>query len=572
MALPPAGSAAAPGPPTAPRGAGPAAERAELAETRAQLREAQQTVEAIRDGEIDSLVIGPPGHEQVYSLASADRPYRLIVEAMNEGAATISPDGAILNANPRLAAMTGLEVTDLIGRGVLELIPDADRARFARLIEIGAGDSARAEMDLTAQDGRTVPVLLAVSGFDLDGLLVRCLVLTDRTAQRAAERQAASAHEALRESEERFRALFANAPVGIVEWTLSGELIRANPSFCQLTGYTADELRSRSAADISHPDDLGADTAALHDLVSGNIDTYRIGQRYLRKDGGVVWTELTRAMVRDPDGRPVVCVGIVRDITAQRAAEAEVRELNAGLEDRVAQRTADLAQSNTNLQAFTYSVSHDLRTPLRGMNGFSAALLEDYGDRLDGTGREYARRIQAAADQMGRIIDDLLHLAEVSRADLSLESLDLSSEVTTIAGDLQAREPGRRVRFGIEAGVWVIADRALIRTLVRELIENAWKFTARRGRAAIEFGTTIIDEAGICCYVRDNGIGFDPAYGHKLFQPFQRLHAGSEYVGTGIGLASVRRISERHGRRAWAEGTIDGGATFYFTLDAADPP
>jgi len=805
-------------------------EIAELAEARAQLREAQQTIEAIRSGGIDSLMIGPPGQEQVYALVSADRPYRLIVEAMNEGAATVSPRGVILNANPRLGAMTGQNATELVGTAVLDLIPDIHRPAFAALLDLGAGHSARGEVDLTGPGGTTVPVLLAVSGFDLDGMFLRCLVMTDLTAQRAAESQAAEAHQALREqnafleqaqesvglgwwvfdpeqevmltwspeahriyglapaefdgkletlvalvhpddvrwvsdaftaaleggapyqaehriirpdgtlrwvlqaaavqrddtgtakrvlgicqditgrkriedeirasaayhrslieaslnpmvtigpdgtitdlnaateqatgyeraellgtefsgyftepdlaragyeqvfrdgsaqdyplelrhrdghtisvlynaavyrdpsgrvlgvfaaarditeakraqaalreSEERLRALFDTAPVGIGEVSLSGELVRINSRFCQIIGYTADELQSlilqdvaHPAQDITHPDDRDADLANGQRLVSGEIDRYSLQKRYLRKGGGVVWVEVDRIMVRDLDGNPLTTIGTVRDITAQREAEAEVRALTVGLEARVQQRTADLERANKNLEAFTYSVSHDLRAPLRGLSGFSEALLEEYSDGLGETGRGYAGRIQAASERMATLIDDLLHLSRVSREGMNLGPVDLSAEVTAIAGELRSREPGRRVRFAVQDGVWVNADRTLIRTVVQNLVENAWKFTSRRDNATIEFGTTTVEEAGGCCYVRDNGVGFDSAYAGKLFQPFQRLHTVGEFPGTGIGLASVQRIIERHGGRAWAEGAIDNGATFYFTLDAKD--
>ncbi len=430
----------------------PAGELAELAEARAQLREAQQTIEAIRAGGVDSLMIGAPGQEQIYSLDSADRPYRLIVEAMSEGAATVSPRGVILNANPRLATMTGHSAQELVGSAVLDLISDACRPAFVSLIDVSIATSARGEVELARPDGTTVPVLIAVSAFDLDGMPLRCLVLTDLTARRAAEDRLSGANAALRE------------------------------------------------------------------------------------------------------------------------AEGEVRTLNTELEARVARRTADLERSNQNLQAFTYSVAHDLRTPLRGLSGFSEVLLEDYGDHLDETGLGYARRIQAASERMGAIIDDLLSLSRVSHADMNLGPVDLSAEVAAIAGDLQASEPARRARFAIEEGVWATADRALIRIVLQNLIENAWKFTRRRDTAIIEFGATHTGGAGICCYVRDNGAGFDPAYAHKLFQPFERLHAVSEFPGTGMSLASVRRIIERHGGHTWAEGAVDRGATFYFTLDAKDPP
>ena len=247
-----------------------------------------------------------------------------------------------------------------------------------------------------------------------------------------------------------------------------------------------------------------------------------------------------------------------------------MRTLNAELEARVAQRTAELERANKNLEAFTYSVSHDLRAPLRALSGFSDALLEDYGDRLDETGRGYAGRIQAASGRMAVLIDDLLQLSRVSRVDMNL-SRSISARRPPPSPANFSREPGRRVSFVIEEGVRVTADRSLIRTVVQNLVENAWKFTAQRDDATIEFAIAAADNGQRCCYVRDNGAGFDPAYAGKLFQPFERLHNAAEFPGTGIGLASVPRIIERHGGRVWAEGAVGHGATFYFTLAAEDP-
>ena len=561
----------------------PAAEAAGTAELRAQLREAHDTLDAIRGGGVDSLVIGPPGQEQVYTLASADRTYRLIVEAMSDGAATISPRGVILDVNPRLSLMTGQPSTQLTGAQVLDLVPGASRPELTRLLEVGAGGSSRGEVELNGPDGSTVPVLLTVGGFDLDGMLLRCLVLTDLTAQRAAEDRSDAALEALREqniqlkraqaalreSEEWLRAVFDNAPVGIEDVSPSGKFLRVNPQFCQITGYTADELLSRRIQDITHPDDSEANLARLQCVASGEIDTASVEKRYLRKDGQVVWAEVSYAAVRDPDGSPVLIVGVVRDLTAQRVAEAEVRTLNAGLEARVVERTAELQQANNNLESFSYSVSHDLRAPLRTLSGYSEVLLEDYGERLDETGRGHLGRIQAASERMARLIDDLLQLSRVSRVQINLAPVDLSAEAAAIAAELQFRDPGRRVRFTIQAGVQVMADRGLIRTVVQNLIENAWKFTAKDDDAAIEFASTASEGGQVCCYVRDNGAGFDPAYAAKLFKPFERLHDATDFPGTGIGLASVARIVERHGGRVWAEGTVGGGATFYFTLAVA---
>jgi signal transduction histidine kinase len=247
-------------------------------------------------------------------------------------------------------------------------------------------------------------------------------------------------------------------------------------------------------------------------------------------------------------------------------AETEIRTLNATLEQQV----RHLEVANQSLGAFSYSIAHDLRTPLRAMSGFAEILSEEYSDRLDEAGRGYAGRIQAASTHMSGLIDDLLDMSRVSEAEIRLQEVDLSADVTAICGQLRARDPGRRVRVTVEDGVRVIADAVLIRTVLENLLENAWKFTARRDDALIEFGTVPAGDAGICCYVRDNGAGFDPAYSSKLFQQFQRLHAATEFPGTGIGLATVRRIIERHRGRVWAEGAIDRGATFYFALGAND--
>jgi PAS domain S-box-containing protein len=296
-----------------------------------------------------------------------------------------------------------------------------------------------------------------------------------------------------------------------------------------------------------------------------------------RANGESIIVESRWAAQRGPGGSLMGFMEINRDITASQEAErealrrtAEIQALNASLEQRVQQRTLHLEQANKQLTAFTYSVAHDLRTPLRGISGFAEALVEEYGDRLDETGRGYAGRIQAASGRMATVLDDLLHLSWVSRAGMELQDTDLSAEVTVICDRLRARDPDRQVRVIVEDGVRATVDRTLIRTALEKLLENAWKFTADRADATIEFASAEVDEAPLACYVRDNGAGFDPAYADKLFQPFQRLHGAGEYPGTGIGLASVQRIIDRHGGRVWAEGAVGHGATFYFTLDAKD--
>jgi signal transduction histidine kinase len=247
-----------------------------------------------------------------------------------------------------------------------------------------------------------------------------------------------------------------------------------------------------------------------------------------------------------------------------RRLVARLHEMNAALEETVAERTGAL-------EMFTYAVAHDLRAPLRTMDGFSAALIEECWNALGEDGRDYAERIQAASSQMAGLIDALLDLSRVSRAEMNLQTIDLGAEVNHIAEELRRSGPERGVRFVIQQPVWALADPTLIRTVLQNLLDNAWKYSSRRDDAVIEFATMPVGDSPVCYYVRDNGAGFDSAYIDKLFTPFQRLHTPSEFPGTGIGLASLRQIVERHGGQVWAEGKVGEGATFYFTLDAKQP-
>ena len=243
----------------------------------------------------------------------------------------------------------------------------------------------------------------------------------------------------------------------------------------------------------------------------------------------------------------------------------ELRRHAVDLEDRVAERTSVLRAVNRELEAFSYSVSHDLRAPLRSIDGFSQALIEDFAEQLDETGRDYLHRVRAASRRMGLLIDDLLRLSRVTSRELVRGPADLSSIAHDVIDDLRERSPGRDVRVVIESGVKAHADPNLLRIALENLLGNAWKFTSKREQALIEFGATRSDGER-AFFVRDNGEGFDMEYAGKLFGAFQRLHSAEEYEGTGIGLATVQRIIHRHGGRVWANAAVDAGATFCFTL------
>lgn len=253
------------------------------------------------------------------------------------------------------------------------------------------------------------------------------------------------------------------------------------------------------------------------------------------------------------------------EMEERRKADEEVRRLNEELEERVRSRTAQLEAANSELESFAYSVSHDLRSPLRGIDGFSHALLEEYDSKLDDTGRDYLQRVRKATKKMAQLIDDLLMLSRISRRGMSVHDTDLSVLANEVLNDIKAGEPDRNVEIVLQEGMHAECDKDLMRIALVNLIGNAWKFTGRNSKVKIEIGSTSKNGKS-AFYVKDNGVGFNMAYVDKLFVPFQRLHGADEFQGTGIGLATVKRIIVRHGGDVWAEAEEGKGATFYFTI------
>lgn len=274
----------------------------------------------------------------------------------------------------------------------------------------------------------------------------------------------------------------------------------------------------------------------------------------------IAWSS---SLLRDPDGRPLGSISIGSDMTDQRRAEHALRELNEELEQRVTQRTSDLAAANQELDSFAYSISHDLRAPLRSIDGFSQALSEDYGHCLDEQGHDYLRRVCGAAHRMGGMIDAMLSMSRQTRGSLVTEVVDLSAMAHEVLDELRQRQPERHVRIRVAPGLHARADARLLRLLLDNLLGNAWKYSAKTEDAEIGFDAEQQDGVTVYC-VRDNGPGFDMARAGKLFHAFQRLQTDVE--GHGIGLATAQRIIHRHGGRIWAQSEPGQGAAFYFTL------
>ena len=342
----------------------------------------------------------------------------------------------------------------------------------------------------------------------------------------------------------------------IIGKTTDGVITTWNPAAERMYGYAAEEIVGQPITILCPPDRVAEIQEVLRKIRNDERVLYHETVRQ-RKDGTLFPVSVAISPVHDERHVLIGASSIARDISERYRLQAELRL-----------RTDDLEIAYRDLETFSYSVSHDLRAPLRALRGLSRALLEDCGDSLSEAAIGYTKLIQAAGERMTQLIEDLLNLARVSRAEIRLQVVDLGAEVADIAAQLQRQEPGRHVRFTIQQPALATADPTLVRAALQNLLDNAWKFTSARDDAAIEFGMTPDGTSGSCFFVRDNGAGFDAADAGKLFKPFQRLHSASEFPGTGIGLASVRQIVERHGGRTWAEGASGAGATFYFTLPA----
>ena len=346
-----------------------------------------------------------------------------------------------------------------------------------------------------------------------------------------------------------------------------GNVLSWNAGAERLIGYRTEEILGLHISRFQ-PDDAPPLATEEALAVAARDGHFREEGWRLRKDGTRFWADVTLTALRDRGGALRGFANITHDKTESRDAEEQIRRLNADLEERVRVRTEELAQAVKELEAFSYSVSHDLRAPLRAIDGFSQALVAHGGKSLDEKGRHYLDRIRAGASRMSELIDDLLLLARVSRSDVSRGPLDVGAIAQAIVLELQRAAPPREVEIVIADGMHANADRRLLAIALENLIGNAWKFTAQRPRARIEIGAEARDGEAVF-FVRDDGAGFDMAYADKLFGAFQRLHDASEFEGTGIGLATAHRVITRHGGRIWAEARPGAGATFFFTLGAA---
>lgn len=525
------------------------------------LREANDSLEIrVRERTDDLTAANQMLTAEVAERRRAEEQARGLLESAPDAVVVTDLMGSIVLLNDRAEKLFGRPRQNLLGRNIEELIAPQARADYAarRAQELSAPHGKRAgellELIMTSSDNTEMDTGVTLSALRIGGEPRVFHDIRNIEWRKRAER-------ALKASETRFRAVSDSANDAVISVDDQGAIIYTNPATKRLFGYDDTELLGVSVTTLMPERHRKPHTDGFRRVLEGGesrVTGHVIEIEGRRKDGSEFPVELSIA--RWQADERTYFTGIIRDISVRRAAELKIRELNGALEDRA----VALEALNKELEAFSYSVSHDLRAPLRSIDGFSQALLEDCGEQINETGTAHLARIRAAAQRMGQLIDDLLKLSRVARAEVTAEAVDLTQMALQIGAELVERT-GRQVDFQVAPGLAVHADPQLLRIALENLLSNAWKFTSGRTDPRIELARQEIDGAP-CFFVRDNGAGFDMAYAGKLFNAFQRLHDARDFPGTGVGLATVQRILRRHGGRIWAEAAPGQGATFYLTL------
>lgn len=485
-----------------------------------------------------------------------------IFSALGEGIIVTDRNDRIVEVNHSVGKTTGIRRQDFLGKNILSipsLIADKleNPEKVAALLKMITADPGKvSHEDVTFREPALQISITASPLTDRFGTKSGSVIeFRDITVHKKMEEELRQYKEELEElvkarteelaiSEAKYKALVDHVQVGIGVHQ-NGRMVFANRQLTSMLGFAEEEFVGLPLSALFYPDEVQEVISRAWGRYEGKnlVETYE--SRLLRKDGSVL-PAIISTMPIEHEERAAILVTIV-DIT-----ESKLRK--------------ELEQVNQELEMFAYSISHDLRAPLRSIDGFSLALLEDHAEQLDHEGEDYLRRIRAASKRMASMIDAILHLSRIGRYEMRRKQVNLSALAQDIAADLKVTDPDRQVEFVIAEGVVASGDPALLRIVLENLIGNAWKFTQKHESARIEFGVMGRGKKTFY-YVRDDGVGFDMKYVDKLFVPFQRLHSTMEYTGTGIGLASVQRVVRRHGGDIWAESVLNKGTTFYFTLE-----
>jgi PAS domain S-box-containing protein len=491
------------------------------------------------------------------TLRESEERYRTLFEGANDTIFTIR-DGCIVNCNRKALEMFGCTMEEFIGNRPEQFSPPMqpegiDSAAKARekITAALAGPPQFFEWRHRRSDGTSFDVEVSLNRLECQGNTELLAIIRDITERKRAE-------EALRESEEKFAKAFSSTPSLLVISTIAeGRYIEVNEAFERFTGYRREEAIGRTSIELNIWE---AETRTRFLEAIRKEGRVRDFEANFRSKSGEHHAGLLSAEVIEIKGEQRLLV-LVNDITARKRMEEEIEILNTDL----ASHAMELEAANRELEAFNYTVSHDLRSPLTGITGYSQLLLDSYAVRLGDPCMGYVREIHEAAERMEQLIDTLLSFSRLLRCTITRETVDLTGLATVVAVQLKMTAPCRQVAFTVAEEMKVEGDAKLLRVVVENLLGNAWKYTGNRETALIEFGVAEIN-GGTAYFVRDNGAGFDMAHADKLFRPFQRLPGTTEFAGHGVGLATVQRIIQRHGGQVWAMGEPGKGATFYFTL------
>ena len=500
------------------------------------------------------------GEESQQALRASQARLSSVIESAMDAILAIDERQRIVLFNVAAEKMFECSAKEAIGQPLHRFIPERFRASHARYIHRfgNTGVSSR-NMSALGQlwglraPGTEFPIEASISQTQAGGRKLYTVILRDVT-----ERKQAEARNVL------LATIVESSSDAVVSKDLSGTILSWNAGAEQIYGYTEAEILGKSVDLIVPPDQLDESNRALLEVARGRMVT-RDETIRVRKDGSLLTVSLILSPMRNAEGQIIGISSIAHDITARKAAERQVRDLNLQLEKRVRERTVDLQIANKELEAFTYSVSHDLRAPLRHIAGFSKMLAEECGASLQPEGLHYLQRIQEGTRRMGMLVDDLLNLARIGRHELRLQVTELQSVIKDVIAELTPDMEGREVEWKIRKLPHVEGDPALLRVVFQNLLSNALKYTRPRAKAIIEVGCEQVAAEQVV-YVRDNGVGFNMIYADKLFGVFERLHRSEDFEGSGVGLATAQRIVQKHGGRIWAQAELDKGATFYVSF------
>jgi PAS domain S-box-containing protein len=601
------------------------ASRRKITELERRLAESEETLRVIRSGEIDAITVTTAGGHLVFSLSGAEQPYREMIEAMSEGAANVMPDGMVMYCNQRFADLAKTDLRAVMGSNLQEYFVPEDRTRITTAL--GNYGTTRVRARMLGVGSEPVPVNLAMHrqadagsrGFVITAINDLTEILAAQEAIIKTNQQLEQRLTELDASEHRYQSLVETMNDGLIEIDETPALTYVNPRFAEMLGYIAGDLLGRPAIQFMADGARERVQERVAARKAGHSEVYELS--WLHCEGHEIHTRISSRPHFAPDGRYTGSTANVTDMTEYKRVEQELADHRRHLEDLVAERTSDLADANRSLnsanrelETFAYSVSHDLRAPLRAIDGYSHILQEDYGDKLDAEALRLIQAIRDGVTKMARLIDDVLAFSREARSEMSASDIDMTGLVQATLNGLAPTMTDRAIEVKVAPLPRTRGDREMMQRVWLNLLDNAIKFTGHKEHALIEVGSypevslpsspgpypmaplppwpglarpsTSLSvghddkpqpmgsspEAGNTVYfVKDNGAGFDMSHVDKLFGVFQRLHGPEDFPGTGAGLAIIKRIVGRHGGRVWAEGKVGEGATFYFALPSRMP-